>query len=328
MPVACPDQPQRIVPSTIHRSPLAAPWSFVRILGTLASVCALMSCRKQPLPSEKLDFSSHTQREPSTPEARTLSAGCELTGKPTGELHLKTQDGAGTSRDYEALVPSTYDRTVPLALTFVYHGGGGTPAESKAWGIQNAVGAAAASIFVFPQGVAFQNYGVGWDDRCSGNDMAFFDNMVASLASAYCIDLNRVFAGGFSWGCDQVVALACCRGNKVRAIAAASCTDEFGDPTNFETYQACPVANGAAIRFTHATLGDSGYAPPRFATTLTLFRSWNACSPLATAADPSPCRSFTNCRVPVVDCPYDQLQHSVPTGWGEDSWKFFARLSH
>lgn len=157
--------------------------------------------------------------------------------------------------------------------------------------------------------------------------MALFDNIVASLASSYCLDLSRVYAGGFSWGCDQAVALACCRGDRVRAIAAASCTDEYADPDNYKTYQSCPVPNRAAIRFTHEKSSDSGYAAPLFATTLTLFRSWNACSAVATETGPKPCRSFANCRVPVVDCPYQGLGHSIPKSWARDTWDFFTHVA-
>jgi hypothetical protein len=44
---------------------------------------------------------------------------------------------------------------------------------------------------------------------------------------------RQVFLGG----CDQVTALACCRGNRIRGVAAASCSDEFADPKNASTYQ-------------------------------------------------------------------------------------------
>jgi polyhydroxybutyrate depolymerase len=257
----------------------------------------------------------------------SLSSGCGLTGKATGDLQLKVRDGANVMRDLAVLVPGSYKPNTPLALTFVFHGAGGTSADAKAFGMQDATGASAASIFVFPQGVQFQSYGIGWDDGCSGYDMPFFDNMLATIGASYCIDLNRVFAGGFSWGCDQVVALACCRSDKVRAIAAASCTDEYSDPADYKTYQSCPARSKvSAIRFTHDTLGDSGYPAPLFATTLSLFRAWNGCSTTSTATTPSPCQAYSGCGAPLVDCPYDNLQHALPGGWGSDSWKFFSSL--
>ena len=137
------------------------------------------------------------------------ASGCGVPPTRTGDFHMQTTDGADAVRDYEVLVPSTASPTTPLALTFVYHGSGHSESGAKAFGLQNAPGAASASIFVFAQGVPFQNFGVGWDDACSGYDMVFFDHMLAELEATYCIDKKAVFAAGFSWGCDQVTTLSC-----------------------------------------------------------------------------------------------------------------------
>ena len=297
--------------------------------------CLLVaSCGKRAVRTDTTDFSVKAATDAGTGAAGAAaksglrSAGCGLTGKPTGELHLTGRDGAGVTRDYEVLIPASYSPSTPLALTFVYHGAGGVAADAKGYGVQAAPGAAAASIFVFPQGVSYQKYGVGWDDTCGGYDMPFFDNMVAALEATYCIDPGRVYAAGFSWGGDQVTALACCRGDKLRAIAAASCTDEYKDAADFKTYQSCPTVNRAAIRFTHEATGDASYPAPLYATTLTLFRSWNACSATAKAILPGPCRVFGACRVPVVDCPYENIGHWLPNGWGNDTWSFFSSASN
>jgi len=254
------------------------------------------------------------------------SAGCGLMGKPTGDLRLRTKDGKGAPRDYEVLVPKTYDPAIPLAVTFVFHGANATSKDAKNFGLQDAPGAAAASLFVFPQGVAFQSYGVGWDDTCAGYDMPFFDHMLADLSATYCIDESRVFAAGFSWGGDQVTALACCRGDRLRGVAAASCSDEFKDAANYQSYAnlPCPVRNAAAIRFTHDSTGDGALKSPLFVTTSALFRSFNGCSANATAVSPKPCLSYTGCATPFTDCPYDGLGHSLPRTWAGDTWAFFS----
>lgn len=258
--------------------------------------------------------------------AVTKSAGCGLGGRQTGDFHLKTTDSRGVQRDYEVIVPASYRPSTPLALSLVFHGGGGTQADAKAYGLQNVPGASGESIFVFPQGVAYQQLGVGWDDSCGGYDVAFFDKMISSLQSSYCIDTERVFVAGFSWGCDFATALACCRGNKIRAIAAASCSDDFSradDPASYKQAP-CPVANGAGIRFTHATNGDWGYPAPYFSTTSKLYRSFNACSANSVVGNPAQCRSFSGCRRPFVECSYDHLGHALPSGWAADTWKFFT----
>lgn len=262
-------------------------------------------------------------------DAGLPSAGCGLTGAQTGDFHLSTTDGNGTLRDYEVLVPTAYLPTLPLALAFVYHGAGGDEAQAIGFGLQNAPGAASAAIFVFPQGIDYQNDGVGWDDLCGGYDMVFFDHMLAALERSYCIDEARVDVAGFSWGCDQVTALACCRGDRLSAVGAASCTDEFASATSSRTYDnlPCPVAQGVPIRFTHdASGGDAAYPKPLFVTTSELYRSFNGCSNTSTAVTPSPCESYSGCTEPLVECPYPNLGHALPANWGADTWAFFSRF--
>jgi poly(3-hydroxybutyrate) depolymerase len=256
------------------------------------------------------------------------STGCGLTGKPTGDLHRTTKDGNGTTRDYEVLVPASYDGKTPLALTFAFHGAGGDEAASKSYGLQDAPGARDASIFVFPQGIPFQSFGVGWADACGSYDMVFFDHMLSELEADYCIDPTRVFAAGFSWGCDFATALACCRGARLRAIGANACTDEFGKADDATTYDnlPCPSPGRPAIRFSHdASGGDSGYPAPLFTTTSALYRTWNGCAATSKPVSPSPCVAYDGCSSPLVECPIPNLGHSVPGGWGTDTWSFFAQ---
>lgn len=281
----------------------------------------------------RADFGERTLRRdaPATATASrgpTLSRGCGVSGKPTGDLHLTARDGNGALREYEALVPDSYSPSTPLALYFAYHGANGKSSDAKAFGLQDAPGAATSAIFVFPQGIQFQSAGVGWDDRCQGYDMPFFDNMLAALGANYCIDTSRVYAAGFSWGCDQVTALACCRGNQVRGIAAASCSDEFATAANYQSYAnlPCPVSPSTAIRFTHALDGDGGYPSPLFATTSSLYRSFADCASTSKATSPAPCRSYDGCREPFVECAYPNFGHSIPADWGNESWAFFRSL--
>jgi poly(3-hydroxybutyrate) depolymerase len=205
---------------------------------------------------------------------------------------------------------------------------GATSRPPKSFGLQGAPGAAASAIFVFPRGIPYQTYGVGWDDSCGGYDVVFFDHMLAALVADYCIDTARVFVAGFSWGCDHVTALACCRGDRIRGVGAASCSDEFktaSDPGSYLNLP-CPVKNEAAIRFTHAEGGDPAYASPLFATTSALYRSFDACSSTTTPVSPSPCAAFVGCAHPLVECAYPGLGHALPPGWATDTWSFFSSL--
>ena len=233
-------------------------------------------------------------------------------------------------RDYEVVVPATYTASTPMALSFVYHGAGGNEANAKSFGLQDAPGAGSASIFVYPQGINFQSYGVGWDDACGGRDVAFFDSMLGYLESNYCIDKTKIFVAGFSWGCDHVTALSCCRGDRIAAVGAASCSDEFSNSADYRTYSnlPCPVSHQAAIRFTHDSNGDGPYSAQQFASTSALYRSFNACTATSVPTSPSPCVSFQGCSKQMVECAYPGLGHSLPSGWGTDTWAFFSNVGH
>jgi polyhydroxybutyrate depolymerase len=284
-----------------------------------------LGCNKEPASSRE-EAPRATAEGTASSKGSGSSTACGRQPPATGTVRLKAKDGKGKTRDYELLVPSSYDPSKPLALSFVYHGAGGTPESAKAFGLQDAPGAKEASIFVYPRGIEFQNFGVGWDDSCGGYDVALFDQMLSSIESNYCIDTKRVFVAGFSWGCDHATALACCRGEKVRAIAAGSCVDEYNDKSDYHTYVnlPCPAKASSGIRFTHDVNGDTGYPGPLFAMTSALYRSFNGCTNRAAPIDPSPCKSFAGCASPFIECAYSGLGHALPGSWSADSWAFFS----
>jgi poly(3-hydroxybutyrate) depolymerase len=268
-----------------------------------------------------------------TPGAVTTTAGCG-TKHQTGEFFLSTTDGLGKTRSYLVQVPSDYNPSKAYALTFVFHGGGQGAWQANAWGLQNAAGALESGIFVFPNGIPYQNYGIGWDDTSKGYDIPFFDNMLKHMESAYCVDSARVFAAGFSWGGDFVTALACNRGSVLRAAAINSASDEFNDRTNYLTYQNLPCASTShpSIRFEHAIGGDGDYPAPDFATTSKLLQSFSACSATCstqTTSVPSStsvmaCVTYNGCGPKLIECSFNaSIGHALPPNWAADTWAFF-----
>lgn len=261
---------------------------------------------------------------------RLPSAGC---GKhaATGVFKLTAQDGNARSRTFLIQVAADYDASKPHALTFVFHGASGTSAQSYSWGLQKAAGASQSGIFVFPDGIAFQHYGVGWDDRTEGYDLPLFDNMLRDLEAAYCIDKARIFVAGFSWGGDFAIALACRRGDEIAAVAANSTNDEYKDTSNYLTYQnlPCPSHKHPRVRFQHAAGGDAQYPAPDFATTSKLFQYLNSCSSASTTIKSSTpsmsCVSYNGCSSEYVECSFDHaIGHALPPNWAQDTWEFFS----
>jgi poly(3-hydroxybutyrate) depolymerase len=163
--------------------------------------------------------------------------------------------------------------------------------------------------------------------------------MLKGLEAGYCIDSSRIFVAGFSWGGDFAIAVACNRGDEIRAVAANSTDDEFKDTSNYLTYQnlPCPARRHPAVRFQHAEEGDASYPPPDFATTSKLFQYLNSCTgaaapgasaPARSGARPDSCVSYNGCSSAYIECSFDRkIGHALPPHWAEDTWAFFTQHS-
>jgi polyhydroxybutyrate depolymerase len=243
------------------------------------------------------------------------SAGCGMAGAATGSL-ARTATIAGTNRTYTLVVPTSYQPAVPRALVFVFHGAGGNAGSAMGMGLQDTPGAADGAIFVFPDGIPFESFGVGWDQHCTGRDMPFYDAMVQAVESRYCVDTRRRFVAGFSWGADMSDALACCRGDQIRAIAPASGDEVSYNPT-------CPGAVRPAFRLTYGD-NDGAYTQQQFRDSVDFFRAAHGCSTSSDAVTPSPCVAYRGCAKPVIECRYAGIGHSWPSTWARDTWTFFS----
>jgi len=252
--------------------------------------------------------------------------GCSRLQRVPAKFTLDALDGHGLRRKFDVLLPESSSPRAELALTFVFHAAGGTAKSAESMGLQSVAGAS-NSIFVFPEGIEYEQ-GKGWDDACNGPDMVFFDRMLVIIRNRFCVDPKRIFAAGFSWGADFVTALLCCRGDLLRAAAPASCSDEFTDPANPRSYAnyPCPRPSRAAIRFTHDINGDAFYTKAQFQTTRGLYAEWNGCDSAASAEPSSPCVSYGGCRTPLVVCAYNGLGHSIPASWANETWAFFSKF--
>jgi poly(3-hydroxybutyrate) depolymerase len=239
----------------------------------------------------------------------------------------------GESRTYLMQVPANYQASRAYPLIFVFHGAGGNGRQAYGWGLQNAAGAADNAIFVYPDAITFQHYGIGWDDGPDGHDLPFFDGMLKDIEATRCIDTSRVFAAGFSWGGDFVITLACHRGDVIRAVAANSTDDEYNDTKDYRTYQGLPCRSHQhpPVRFEHAQGGDTEYPPPDFATTSKLFQYLNSCGggsvPAKSSSRAMSCVSFQSCASEYTECIFDaHIGHTLPPNWAADTWDFLSRF--
>jgi polyhydroxybutyrate depolymerase len=276
--------------------------------------------------------SGGTTAEPATSDATTTTTtidpdgssggppagtpGCGLAVEP-GETTVELEVGEST-REYILVVPTGYDPDTPLPLVFGFHGLGSNAAVSRLY-FQIEQAADGQAIFVYPEGLPLGSEGglTGWDLAPTGIDVALFDAILAEVSEGLCIDPQRVFASGHSFGGYMSNALGCFRASVLRAIAPVA----GGPPLDVceDDTVAGWMAHGVSDGIVPFVLGE-------LARDSLLDR--NGCEATTTAVEPAPCVAYDDCAadMPVVWCAHEETElsgHMWPRFAGPAIWAFF-----
>lgn len=298
------------------------------------------------------------------------SSGCGTTAPftglstPSGIPTLLT-DGDGTTRTLLARVGTAYSNTVAAPLVIIIHEAGGTSAGADGWGISQAAVPAANWISIMPQGITSQTFGVGWNStlpakgakdqysECTGctpaqtgRDAVWIvggtnGGIYPYITSHFCVDLNRVFVVGFSWGGDMATSLACgygvfgsplvaggiFRSGSIAAAGGDFVPDASGlytDYLNWKGLGSCPAYTN--WRHTYDDSGGDaagGGAPaPDLYTAAALYRVNNKCN--TTSNRVLGCNYWQGCKAVTADCPVNGLGHARPATFGADTVAFLV----
>ncbi len=163
------------------------------------------------------------------------SAGCGLPrSHPPGGVQVVETFGsdAGGERSFFLSVPDTYDPEVPQRLIFGFAGTNWTGEAIADYLGLEVTAPRDGEIYVYPdvQWHDFEGWGElgGWllgphaapADGLS--DLAMTRELLAYLSERYCVDPERVFATGHSWGGDMAAVVGCFLGDVVSAVAPAA----------------------------------------------------------------------------------------------------------
>jgi polyhydroxybutyrate depolymerase len=255
------------------------------------------------------------------------SAGC---GKATElESGRASIDVAGKTREYILALPDDYDPSHPYKLVFGWHPWGGSAeqiANGGYFGLENVVDGQA--ILVAPEGQDYQDNGLGWGNA-DGEDVAFLHAMLDRFNEELCIDQDRVFSTGFSFGAMFSFTLACTADSGMRAIAPMA--------GNATTSGRCE--DGTRSVATMAFIGTDDSLLNGHRQAVQIFVERNGCDSETTPAEPSWCdglaSSFEPCSCveyqgcddgyPVVECEYNAGHQFAPTA-GQALWDFFSQF--
>jgi polyhydroxybutyrate depolymerase len=246
--------------------------------------------------------------------APSPSAGCGAAGAALTSGRVSV-DVAGVSRDYILTLPNDYDANRPYPLIFAWHPAGGS-AQQVATGFgggyyglsQLANGSA---IFVSPEGID-----QGWANT-GGRDIAFLKVMLDRFEADLCIDTNRIFSTGFSYGGMMSYAIACAMGGVFRAIA----------PMSGALYSGCEDGdNAVAVLAFH---GDDDTVVPiaNGERARDEIAARNHCGTETVPVESSSCVSYQGCDpgFPVVWCQFDG-GHTPAPGSAQPIWDFFSEF--
>ncbi len=163
--------------------------------------------------------------------APILSSGCETPTLATGVHNLSLEHG-GWERNYVVSVPdSAVSQSLVHPLLIAMHGFGGSGVGMRSL-ISRHSEFEDGHVVLYPDGAGLTNSVRGWNSghpQCCGtalhddvDDVAFLRALADSVAQKTCVDLNRVYATGFSNGGDMAQRLACDASDVVAAVTSVA----------------------------------------------------------------------------------------------------------
>ena len=268
-----------------------------------------------------------------------MSAGCGKT--PTiassnynNGHHIAITVGS-MAREYILNVPTNYDNTHPYKFVIAYHELNGNDDEMYKNSYYHLLPLSNnTTIFVAPNGQqnnanCTQASGCGWPNP-SDTDMKLADAVVSQIEDNFCVDTNRIFATGWSYGASMSEQTACERPLTgagatnpwgVRAIAVYSVA-YLSNTDNCKATSSKPVAYYASHGTNDTVLQYSGG--------VSIAQTW-AAADACTAQTPTQatgnhvCTNFAGCAAgyPVEFCSFVGPHTPDPTDSGQKtSWEY------
>ncbi len=132
----------------------------------------------------------------------------------------------GVRRSYWLHLPLHYQPTRPYPLVLNFHGYASTAQIQELYTGFSRLADARGFIVVYPQGATGPGGRTGWasgaPDRPDTNDVLFVTDLLDRLQAELCINLQRIYATGFSNGGGMTALLACRMATRIAAFASVS----------------------------------------------------------------------------------------------------------
>ena len=134
----------------------------------------------------------------------------------------------GINREYVLYIPNSYDGTSAVPLMLNFHGFGGSASDYVQEADIRSLAEADTFILVYPQGSCSDGSShwnacpTGGDNKSDADDFGFVESIINDISSQYNVDLERVYAAGYSNGGMMAYGLANYKSDLIAAVASVS----------------------------------------------------------------------------------------------------------
>ena len=136
----------------------------------------------------------------------------------------------GVNREYVLYIPDSYDGTSSVPLMLNFHGFGGSASDYMQEADMRSLAEVDTFILVYPQGSCLDGSShwnpcpIGGDNKSIADDVGFVESMISEISSQYNVDMERIYAAGYSNGGMMAYGLANYKSDLIAAVASVSGT--------------------------------------------------------------------------------------------------------
>ena len=134
----------------------------------------------------------------------------------------------GLNREYVLYIPNSYDGTSSIPLMLNFHGFGGSASDYMLEADMRSLAETDTFILVYPQGSCLDGSShwnacpTGNGNKSNADDFGFVEAMTNEILSQYNIDMERIYAAGYSNGGMMAYGLANYKSELIAAVGSVS----------------------------------------------------------------------------------------------------------
>jgi len=141
---------------------------------------------------------------------------------------LRSIEVEGETREYLIHIPSSYETTKSVPIMLNLHGFSQSVSDYMIEADMRPLAEADTYILIYPQGSYLNGYSqwnpcpIGGDNKSDVDDFGFVEDLIDEISSQYNIDMERIYAAGYSNGGMMAYGLANYKSDLIAAVASVS----------------------------------------------------------------------------------------------------------